>query len=101
MRKELPKVKKSLKTFIIEEDAKVIDKTATKIAIMSSFASISFLANVDDVNAKGHGSHTNHKNDLNSVDFKLEEDTAGNDVEISEASHANHYNHQNDSGGYC
>ena len=96
MKKELPKIKKSLKTFIMEDDAKVIDKTATKIAIMSSFTSLGFLANVDDVNAKGHGSHTNHKNELNSIDFKDE-----GDVEVSEASHANHYNHQNGSGGYC
>ena len=97
MKKELPKVKKSLKSFIVEEDAKVIDKTATKIAIMSTFTSIGFLANVDDVNAKGHGSHTNHKNELESIDFKDAED----DVEVSEASHVNHYNHQNGSGGYC
>lgn len=96
MKKELPKVKKSLKSFIIEEDAKVIDKTATKIAIMASFASVGFLANVDDVNAKGHGSHTNHKNELNSVDFK---DTL-DDIEVSEASHANHYNHSNGGGSW-
>jgi hypothetical protein len=97
MKKQLPQVKKSLKSFIVEEDAKVIDKTATKIAIMSSFASIGFLANVDDVNAKGHGSHTNHKNDLNSVDFKYNNE----DVEFTEASHANHYNHQNGGSGNC
>lgn len=97
MRKELPKIKKSLKSFIIEEDAKVIDKTATKIAITISFASVGFLANVDDINAKGHGSHTNHKNELSSVDFK---DTP-EEVEISETTHANHYNHSNGKGGNC
>ena len=97
MKKELPKIKKSLKSFIVEEDAKVIDKTATKIAIMSSFASVGFLANVDDVNAKGHGSHTNHKNDLTSIDFQDDDDFG----EITEATHANHYNRTDGSGGYC
>ena len=100
MKKELPKIKKSLKSFIIEEDAKVIDKTATKIAIMASFASVSFLANVDDVNAKGHGSHTNHQNDLETGDFvKIQK---GDEIiDVSEALHANHYNHSNNSGGNC
>jgi len=52
MKKELPKPKKTLKTFILEEDAKIIKKSVTKIALMiTSFAIIS-----------GCSKHTNHAN---------------------------------------
>lgn len=64
MKKKLPQLKKKFVSFLKEEDAQVIDKTASKIAIISSIASISFLVNIDDANAYGHSScrHTNHTN---------------------------------------
>ncbi|NCC71479.1 hypothetical protein EOM09_07945 [bacterium] len=62
MNKKLPSIKKSLKSFILEEDAKIIDKTATKIAITISFLSLNLISNLDDANAKGHCNHANHNN---------------------------------------
>ncbi len=64
MGKKLPTIRKSLKSFILEEDAKVIDKTATKVAIAASFMAFNFAANLDDANAKGHCNHTNHSNHI-------------------------------------
>lgn len=95
MKKELPKIKKSLKTFILEEDAKVIDKTASKIAIFTTFLSINFLTSVDDVNAKGHGSHANHANALMSSEGYLESEDG---EPFANAVHGNHFNHNNGSG---
>jgi len=96
MKKQLPQIKKSLKSFIIGEDAKVIDKTTTKIALLVTFSSLSFMSNISDVNAKGHGSHARHKNDLDIEDFKIDEENEF----FSESIHANHYNHK-DGGGNC
>ncbi len=62
--KKLPEIKKSLKSFILEEDAKVIDKTALKVALTASFLAINFAINSDDANAKGHSNHTNHNNNI-------------------------------------
>lgn len=64
MSKKLPKPKKSLKSFISEEDAKIVDKTSAKISIIASFLSFNFLAGVDETNAFGHGSHDNHVNNI-------------------------------------
>ncbi len=65
MKKQLPKAKKSLKTFILEEDAKIIDKTASKIAITASFVALSVAVNADDANAcRKHGNHSNHSNNV-------------------------------------
>ncbi|NQZ85693.1 MAG: hypothetical protein HRU03_08295 [Nanoarchaeales archaeon] len=94
MKKELPKIKKSLKSFIIEEDAKVIDKTATKIALSISL-SLVFLDSIDDVNAKGHGSHLNHQNILDSGDFKQVR-SGEETIEVTEVTHSNHYTREND-----
>lgn len=94
MKKELPKIKKSLKSFIIEEDAKVMDKTATKVALAVTFASLTFLDSVDDVNAKGHSNHY-HKNNLLTEDFKTVQDQSGEDFEVTKVTHTNGYTHQN------
>lgn len=109
MVKKLPQVKKGLKEFILDEDAKVIDKTATKISIMATFLAINFLGNTDDANAKGHSNHSNHQNILNAPENAGTGIHGGtNPVEVGvnqipaksvETMHANHYNHQDQSGG--
>lgn len=81
-KKELPKIKKSIKSFILDEDAKIIDKTASKIAITLSFLSISTLVSVDDVNAQGHGSHTNHENHLFVADNESDSSNTGVEIHI-------------------
>jgi hypothetical protein len=109
--KELPKPKKSLKSFILEEDAKVMDKTATKLAITASFLAINFLAHADDANAKGHKNHSNHQNNVNAPNNYDTGIHAGNNPTTEPANeevlpaksietwHANHYNHT-DGGSY-
>lgn len=62
MKKKLPQVKKKFISFIKEEDAKVIDQTASKIAIIGSISALNFLINAEEVNAKGHCNHSNHAN---------------------------------------
>ncbi len=62
MNKKLPRIKKSLKSFILEEDAKVINKSSIKVALVTSFFAIHFLSNIDDVSAKGHHNHNDHNN---------------------------------------
>lgn len=64
MKKRLPEIKKKISEFILEEDAKIVDKTASKIALTSSFFAISALTQVNDANAQGHGNHTNHANNI-------------------------------------
>jgi hypothetical protein len=117
MKKALPKISKSLKSFILDEDAKVIDKTATKIAISASFLALSTILNSDDANAKGHSNHSDHSNYLknskltddglvnyfdadntksfNDRGFAYEFEMTGKSVN---ALHGNHYNHS-DGGG--
>ena len=116
MKKPLPKIKKSLKSFILDEDAKVIDKTATKIAISASFLAFSALINSDDANALfgSHKNHSNHSNHLKDIEDDLLNEFDTNqtrtfsakghafDVEMTNksvsAAHGNHYNHV-DGGG--
>ena len=126
MKKKLPSIKKSLAGFICEEDAKVIDKTASKIAISASFIALNLAANIDDANAKGHKNHSNHNNhvfdkssdpllqhnDVKNTDepitrsYTIEDDEAGVtetlDVEVPPkgvaVAHGNHFNHINGSG---
>ncbi|MDA3855897.1 MAG: hypothetical protein PF569_06545 [Candidatus Woesearchaeota archaeon] len=108
MKKQLPQVKKSLKTFILDDDAKVIDKAATKIALTSSFMAITIIANSNDAHA-GHSNHTNHANNLNAPEnFGTDYHGGNNPLDavlngIEEKGvdtlHSNHYNHQNVSGG--
>ncbi len=93
MVKKLPQLKRGLKDFILDEDAKVMDKAATKIAITSSFIAINMLANADEANAKGHKNHSQHQNRVN-ADYYISEDcdykglpdnaTIPDDVEDSE-----------------
>lgn len=117
MENPLPKPKRNLKTFILEEDAKVIDKTLSKVAISASFLALSFALNVHDANAKGHKDHANHSN---FVYHEGNDPQLGNDgnttvqrtyssqgqsvsVEVPPKNvasvHANHFNHQNGAGG--
>lgn len=63
-KKELPKPKKTLKSFILEEDAKIMDETATKIALTLSFLSITTVLNAEDAHAQGHSSHSSHENHI-------------------------------------
>ena len=63
---ELPKIKKNIKSFILEEDGKVIDKSAAKVAISVSLISAGVIIHTEDVNAQG-SSHTDemqHRNHL-------------------------------------
>lgn len=116
MSKKLPSPKKSLKSFILEEDAKLIDKTATKIALTTSFLSLNFMFAIDDANAKGHKDHANHSNFVEHVGsdsdmmntgnssktktFTQEDFSASVDIPAKSvaSAHANHYNHQNGGG---
>lgn len=123
MKKALPKAKKSIKSFILDEDAKVIDKTATKIALTASFLALNFAINTDDANAKGHANHTNHSNHVYhqgpeeypdpgdrrlgneqnnevSVTYTVQGYSMTVDVPAKSAAsaHGNHYNHVDGSG---
>lgn len=64
MKRELPKIKKTLKSFILDEDAKVINKTSSKVALTISFLAFNFLTNIDNAHAQGHGDHSNHENHI-------------------------------------
>jgi len=119
MEKELPKVKKSLKSFILNEDAKVIDKTTIKIALVASVIAFHSFDQIEIVNAGMRHSNSiltpsevderiscgkrcniynikdlnNQKSDsidvLNPTNNKMME-LQGKSVA---SSHANHYNH--------
>ncbi len=124
MNPELPKPKKTLKSFILEEDAKIIDKTA--ISIAAGLTLVAFgLSEIDDANAGGgskpsHNNHTNHANDTyhegdytQNAGGATQDEQLGNDgdevvtksyaggMEINPkevaSSHSNHYNHENSS----
>lgn len=78
MEKKLPIIKKSIKSFILGEEAKIIDKSVTKIAITSSFLAINMVGNFEDANAQGHKNHTNHSNYVGREDDSpLDEQSAG------------------------
>lgn len=116
MKKKLPQTKKTLKSFILEEDAKIIDKTATKVALTASFLAASFALSAEDVNAKGHANYTEHNN---FVYHEGNDPALGNDLseEVSRSYsnkgfgttvkvegkevasvHGNHFNHTNSQG---
>lgn len=111
MVKKLPQVKKGLKEFILDEDAKVIDKTASKIAITTAFFGASFLVNVEDVSAYGsdHSDHNDHQNNVNAPSNygtgihagtnPLKADHNAIPGKAVETYHSNHYNHQDQEGG--
>ena len=116
MVKKLPKFKKSLKSFILDEDAKVIDKTAVKIAITVSFLGVHFLTNIEDANAgSSHANYNEHNNHLKTVEdglnnptdnevvnqFNIKGYTLKADITGKSAGsvHGNHYNHTDGEGG--
>ncbi len=106
MKKELPKIKKSLKSFFTDEDAKIKDTTATKIALTSTFIAANILVNIENVNAcsffEKHNNHSNHTNYLNAPENAQTNIHAGENPlldiykELAEKTvetiHANHYN---------
>jgi hypothetical protein len=123
MKPQLPKPKKNLKSFILEEDAKLIDKTAIRIASTLTLLAIG-ITQIDDANAGGskpsHNNHTNHGNDIyHEGDYTqakagaTQDEELGNDgneivektyaggMEVNPkevaSSHSNHYNHENSS----
>lgn len=108
MKKQLVQVKKNLKSFILDDDAKVIDKAATKVAITSAFMALTILGNSNNAHAWDHSNHTNHQNNLNAPENGATQIHAGNNPlnigvnDVPEKSvlsaHSNHYNHNNDDG---
>lgn len=66
MKKTLPKLKKTVKSFMVEEDAKLINKNASKIALSTAFISSIALINIDAGNAApwSHSDHKDHSNKL-------------------------------------
>jgi len=108
MTKKLPVVKKGIKNFILDEDAKVIDSTFSKIAITTGFLAANFLINLEDGNAglfRKHKDNYYHNNNLNAPANYGTDIHGGNNYRSAETSnisnktvetmHANHYNHQN------
>lgn len=70
MKKSLPKLKKSLKSFILEEDAKVIDKSLIKITITA-------VSTVAILSACG-SEHCDHANHTNAIFHDSETNSGGN-----------------------
>ena len=110
---KLPQLKKSLKSFILDEDAKVIDKSVVKIALTTSFIAINLLTNMEDGNAGWGDKHANHSNHGNAINapYNYEtglhggnnpEEVINNDIEAKsiETVHNNHYNHSDESSSY-
>lgn len=111
MSKSLPKPQKTLRAFILENDAKITDKTAAKISITTAFLAINLMAASYDANAKGHSNHNSHQNKLNveTTDYITpyhvgnnfnEEEYPGTNIaeKTVQSAHGNHYNH-GDGGG--
>ncbi len=105
VKKSLPKVKKSLKSFILEEDAKVIDKSMVKIAVVTSFAGIMIIDSIDDANALFSDKYDKHchNNELNVISNKTNiQGINPNDAKSGGLTgksittvHGNHFNHAN------
>lgn len=110
MKKNLPQPKKTLKTFILENDAKITDKTAAKITITTAFIAINIAALSHDANAKGHSNHNSHQNRLNveydygtgyhvgNNFYETEYSPTGIPSKSVQSAHGNHYNHSNGGG---
>lgn len=106
-KKQLPKIKKSLKTFILEEDAKVIDKSAIKVATFVTFLGLNFASHLEEANAglfSKHTDHNDHANMLNTDSSGLHNGINPNEENIQDlekkaitTAHGNHYNHSNES----
>lgn len=58
MKKKLPQIKKDIKSFILNEDAKVINKAMTKITISTLAIGIGMAFGTQNVSA-GHADHIN------------------------------------------
>lgn len=109
MHKQLPQPKKSLKSFILEDDAKITDKTAAKITITTAFLAINIAAASQDANAKGHSNHSNHSNNLNvdsdyGTGYHIGNNPTETDINSIQdkavlSAHGNHYNHSDAGGG--
>ena len=88
MKKKLPSLKKSLKSFILEEDAKIIDKAVIKTSVVISFASLSSLVILSsDVEAfwKRHNNHLHTNNVIQGfVLDALNKRVVGSDVHLRE-----------------
>ena len=104
VKKSLPKVKKSLKSFILEEDAKVMDKSMVKIAAVASFAGAMILDSMG--NAYGYDEYCHHNelnvdssnagnihNGINPTDNGIQGLTKNTITTV----HGNHFNHGNHS----
>jgi hypothetical protein len=105
-----------LKSFILDEEAQIMDKTATKVALTASFFAASFAFNIEDANAKGHANYTTHSNNFfhegrdaklgnnqnESITrtYSMEGRTLKVEVDGKQVAtaHGNHYNHVNGSG---
>lgn len=107
MDKKLPSVKKSVRNFILDEDAKVIDNSFSKVAITAGFLAVNFFINLEDGNAGFFKKHTNEFTHGNNINAPENYDTgihAGNNPTVRgineitgksvETVHSNHYNHQ-------
>lgn len=111
MKNKLPQPQKTLKTFILENDAKITDKTAAKIAVTTAFLAINIAALTHDANAKGHSNHNSHQNKLNvEYDYGTGYHVGNNFYEniypltdipgkAVQSAHGNHYNHSDGGGG--
>jgi hypothetical protein len=77
MKRKLPSIKKSLIDFVTKEDAKVMDKAFTKIALIGT--AISFGA-LDEVHAADHYNHGNHTNYLSVPGDEISSNTYPNPI---------------------
>ena len=65
MKKRLPKLKKTVTSFLVEEDAKLMSKSASRIALSTAMMSSMILINLEEGNAiHDHSDHKNHSNDV-------------------------------------
>ena len=106
--KNLPKVIKNVKSFILDEDAKVIDSSFSKVAIFTGFLAVNFIVNIEDVNSglfRKHQDNYFHNNVINAFENGDTNIHAGNnpknysissiEPKTVETMHMNHYKHQN------
>ena len=105
---QLPQIKKSLKTFILEEDAKIIDKSAVKVTMIMAFMAANIAYNMHSGNAffSKHEDHADHQNNLNTANplgTNLHRGTNPTYAEVNSipeksvlTAHGNHYNHVNE-----
>ena len=80
MKKKLPSIKKSLIDFATKEDAKVMDKAFTKVALIGTAISFGVLDNVYGLlgSSSDHYNHANHTNYLSVPGENLNDETYPN-----------------------